>query len=112
MPLKDGFYEMGEGNARLEFPEGVWKGAKGTKFRFIVDMHTIQENSRTWTVVLRNPNPLKNANGRISTADGDSGSMRYVIDIEKSSASHWYYLLIREGGVGRIRFDHVRIERI
>ena len=112
MPLKDGFYEMGEGNARLEFPKGVWKGAKGTKFRFIVDMHTIQENSRTWTVVLRNPNPLKNANGRISTADGDSGSMRYVIDIEKSSASHWYYLLIREGGVGRIRFDHVRIERI
>lgn len=44
--------------------------------------------------------------------DGDSGSMRYVIDIEKSSASHWYCLLIREGGVGRIRFDHVRIERI
>ena len=44
--------------------------------------------------------------------DGDSGSIRYVIDIEKSSASHWYCLLIREGGVGRIRFDHVRIERI
>ena len=68
--------------------------------------------SRTWTVVLRNPNSLKNANGWISTADGDSGSIRYVIDIEKSSASYWHCLLIREGGVGRIRFDHVRIERI
>ena len=112
VPIKDGFYEMGTGNARLVLPDGVWKGAKGTKFRFIADIHTIQEGSLSWTMVLRNPDPLKNANGRISTPDGDSGSIRYVIDIEKEKAAYWYYLLIREGGAGRIKFDHVRIERL
>ena len=113
MPLKDGFYEMGEGaRARLVLPDGVWKGAKGAKFRFIADIHTVQEGSPSWTMVLRNPDPLKNACGRISMPDGDSGSIRYVIDIEKESAGHWYYLLVREGGAGRVRFDSVRIERL
>jgi hypothetical protein len=113
LPLKDGFYEMGEGGiARLEFPEGAWKGARGTKFRFIVDVHTLQEGPLTWTMVLRNPNPRKNAHGRITTPDGDSGSIRYVIDFEKEKAGFAYYLLVREGGAGRIRFDRVRIERL
>lgn len=113
MPLKDGFYEMGDVDARLEFPRGAWKGAKGAKFRFVVDMHTIQEDScmRTWLIYLRNTGTHKPASGRISTLDGDSGSIRYVIDIEKGKASSSYYLLIRGEGVGRIKFDHVRIER-
>ena len=111
MPLKDGFYKMGEGQSRLEFPDGVWKGGKGTKFRFVVDVHTIPEG-KAWTMVLRNPEPLKNANGRISTPRGDSGSLRYVIDFRKGDESYYYYLLVREGGVGKIRFDYVRIERI
>ena len=111
MPLEDGFYKMGTGNARLEFPEGVWAGAKGSKFRFIADVHTVQGDD-TWTMVLRNPNPLKNANNRIMTPSGDSGSLRYIIDFSKVSASHFYYLLVREGGAGKIRFNYVRIERI
>jgi hypothetical protein len=63
-------------------------------------------------MVLRNPNPLKNANNRIMTPSGDSGSLRYIIDFSKVSASYFYYLLVREGGTGKIRFDYVRIERI
>jgi hypothetical protein len=110
MPLENGFYNM-KGNARLVFPEGVWTGAKGAKFRFIADIHTIQ-TSHPWTMVLRNPNPLKNANNRIMTPSGDSGSLRYIIDFSKVSASYFYYLLVREGGTGKIRFDYVRIERI
>ena len=111
MPLEDGFYKMGTGNARLVFPEGVWAGEKGAKFRFIADVHTVQGDD-TWTMVLRNPDPLKNANNRIMTPSGDSGSLRYIIDFSKVSASFYYYLLVREGGTGKIRFDYVRIERI
>lgn len=111
MPIENGFYKMGTGNARLVFPNGVWAGEKGAKFRFIVDIHTIQGDD-TWTMVLRNPNPLKNANNRIMTPSGDSGSLRYIIDFSKISASHSYYLLVREGGNGEIRFNYARIERI
>ena len=113
MPIKDGFYKIEAGGAgRLEFPKGVWKGAKGAKFRFVADVHTLQDGPLTWTMVLRNPNPRKNAHGRITTPDGDSGSIRYVIDFEKEKAGFSYYLLVREGGAGRIKFDHVRVERL
>jgi hypothetical protein len=112
MPIKDGFYQMGEGNARLEFPKGVWKGKKGAKFRFIADIQTIQGEERSWTMVLRNPDPVRNANNRISTPTGDPGSLRYVVDIAKVNEAFSYYLLVREGGVGKIRFNYVRIERI
>ena len=111
MPLEGGFYNMGTGSARLEFPNGVWTGARDSKFRFIADVHTVQGDD-TWTMVLRNPNPLKNANNRIMTPSGDSGSLRYIIDFSKTGASHYYYLLVREGGAGKIRFNYIRIERI
>ena len=55
---------------------------------------------------------MSNAFGRISTPDGDSGPLRYVIDFTKTSADRAYYLLVREGGEGRIRFGHMRIERL
>ncbi|MBQ6340931.1 MAG: metallophosphoesterase [Kiritimatiellae bacterium] len=108
----DGFYEHGTGNARLEFPADVWKGKKGTRFRFTLDMRTIQEHAPCWTIVLRNPTPLRNAADRISTPEGDSGVQRYVIEFAKDNAAYWYYLLIREGTGGKVRFEHVRIERI
>ena len=126
---KNGFFEHGTGNARLVFPEGVWKGAKGTRFRFTLDMRTIQEQGpcrfrftldmRTiqeqgpcWTIVLRNRKPLQNAVDRISTPAGDSGMQRYVIEFTKPDAAYTYYLLIREGSGGKVRFEHVKIERI
>ena len=106
---KDGWYEIGAGNHRLEFPDGLWEG-KG-RFRFTVDMDTKQTAVRTWTLVLRNPKPLKNANARIATPAGESGKMRYVIEFTKGNPDFFYYLLVREGGSGSIRFNHVKIEK-
>ena len=112
MPQDGGFFKMGSGNARLEFPKGVWEGPKGAMFRFSIDIHAIQGGWPTWTIVLRNPNPMKNAFNRVSTPDGDAGMLRYVFDFTKVDAAHSYYLLVREGGEGRIRFGRVRIERL
>ena len=107
-----GFFKMGRGNSRLEFPKGVWDGPKGAMFRFSIDIHAIQGGWPTWTIVLRNPNPVKNAFNRVSTPDGDAGMLRYVFDFEKTNAAQSYYLLVREGGEGKIRFGRVRIERL
>ena len=86
----DGFYGMGKRDARLEFPKSVWDGPKGARFRFSIDMHTVQGGQPTWTIVLRNPNPLKNAVNRISTPEGDSaGMLRYVFDFTKGAARHY-----------------------
>ena len=112
---KDGFYEHGAGTARLVFPEGVWKGAKGTRFRFTLDMRTVQGQEPCWSIVLRNRKPLHNAVGRIFTPAGDSGVQRYVIEFTKPGAAYdAYCLLIREGlgGKGKVRFERVKIERI
>ncbi len=103
------WYELTPGNHRLEFPEGIWKG-KG-RFRFTIDMETQQNGVRTWTLVLRNPNPLRNANARIATPRGDSGKMRYLIEFDKTNPGFFYYFLVREGSAGKIRFNHVKIER-
>ncbi len=110
--LKNGFYQHPGGNARLEFPEEVWKGPAKTRFRFTVDMRMKQFGERFWTVVLRNPVPLENANSRIATPPGDSGVQRYVIEFAKRKDFHKYYLLIREAGPGEIRFDYVKVERL
>ena len=112
VPRKSDFYEMDGRDARLVFPKDVWKGAKGAKFRFVADIHTVQENLSTWTLVLRNPKPLKNAMGRVSTPPGDSCMLRYVFDFEKFAENHDYYLLVREGCAGKISFGRIRIETI
>ena len=108
---KDGWYAIGGGNYRLEFPAGAWGTAKG-RFRFTVDLETEQVGPRTWTLVLRHPEPLMNANARIATPRGASGPARYVIEFMRHSPAHNFYLLVREGGPGRIRFKSVRIERV
>ena len=106
----DGWYSIGSGNHRLEFPEGIWKG--NGRFRFTVDMETRQGDVRAWTLVLRNPKPIFNSHARIATPCGDSGKMRYVVDFTKSNPDFFYYLLVREGGKGNIRFNHVKIQRL
>ena len=109
---KDGdSYRMDARAARLVLPKEIWDGPKGTRFRFVADIRTVQSSWPTWTIVLRNPMPMSNAFGRISTPDGNSGSLRYVVDFAKANSSHAYYLLVREGGVGNIRFDRIRVER-
>ena len=108
----DGYYIHDRHEGRLIFPDNVWEGKAGTKFRFTIDMQMIQDQSKRWTLCLRNPKPLSNANNRISTEGGDSGVQRYVITFSKAKDFFNYYLLIREGRKGKIRFDYVKIERI
>lgn len=112
VPVKDGWYQMSSGNHRMEIPPEVWKGKKGTRFRFVVDLEMEQFGERTWTIVLRNPKPVKNANARIATPRGSSGKQRYVIEFAKQKDDFRYYLLIREGGAGRLRIRRARLERI
>ena len=109
LEAKDGWYQMDNRNFRLEFPEECWRGTG--EFRFTVDMETEQGNGRTWTILLRNPKPSRNANARIFTPTGVSGNSRYVITFRKTVAKFRYCLLVREGDKGRIRFNHVKIER-
>ena len=113
LEAKDGFFEMPSGaQYRLALPKEAWKGDKGVKFRFTVDMTTEQGEEPCWTFVLRNRTPLNNARARISTPPGKSGSMRYVLEFAKGEAAYIYDLLVREGGAGRIRFDYIKIERM
>ena len=70
-----------------------------------------QFNERTWTLVLRNPKPLTNANARIATPYGNT-TQRFVIDFAKQGDLFNYSLLVREGGRGKIRFNYIKIERL
>ncbi len=109
---EDGWYIHDIRNARLEFPKKIWEGDAGSRFRFTVDMRMVQGDVFTWTVVLRNPQTGKNANIRVSTPPGESGLQRLVIEFVKKKAEHNYCLLIREGGKGKILFEHVKVEKL
>ena len=111
VPLENGWYKADGGAYRLELPKGVWNGKKDEPFRFIVDCATEQRGAKPWSMVLRNPDPSHNANGRVYTESGDLERIRYVMEIRKVAAKDHYYLLVREGSGGRIRFLNVRIER-
>ena len=112
LEIKDGYYLHNVEDARLLFPDNVWNGKKGTRFRFTIDMHTIQGAVEKWTLVLRNPRPVVNARARLYTRNGDTGSRRYVIEFVKAGDAYNYYFLIREGAPGKIRFDYVKIEKL
>ncbi|MBQ3287878.1 MAG: metallophosphoesterase [Kiritimatiellae bacterium] len=110
---QDGFFTLEHAaQARLVFPDGVWSGPKGTRFRFTIDMRAMQGEGPCWTMVLRNRTPLENAVPRIATPPGDSGVQRYVLEFTKPNDAYSYALLVREGGAGRISFCHVKIEHI
>lgn len=113
-PLKldaDGFYIHDIQNARFVLPDKVWEGSKkNTNFRLTVDMHMKQSEERGWTLVMRNPVPMRNATTRIQTPPGDSGVFRFVIEFKKQADDYKYYLLIREGLKGKIRFNYVKFE--
>jgi hypothetical protein len=109
---KNGWYEMHPGDNRLVLPEGVWDAPAGTRFRFTADIETETFTVRPWTIVLRNPEPVENANTRIYTAAGKTPKHRVIIEFTKRKAERNYYLLVREGGAGRIRFHKVKIEKL
>ena len=113
LSAEDGWFSVASGNNRLEFPAHVWDGIeRGTRLRFMAEVETDQTSCKTWTMVLRHPNPLKNATGRVATPNGRSGRMRYAFDFVNRHKRPAYYLLVREGGNGRIRFSRIRIERL
>lgn len=111
-PREGEFCKMTSRYAWIVFPDGVWDGEKGSRFRLIIDIHTVQKEWPTWTFVLVNVHPWKYGTARVSTPTGDSGTLRYVMDLTKREASFVYHLLVREGGNGLIRFDRIRIERL
>ena len=111
----DGFYVINKErvDTRLEFPANVWEGKRGTRFRFTVDIHTKQKTDSPWTMVLRNPDPVKNAINRVVSIPGDCGGMhRYVFEFVKARDAYNYYLLIREGRIGKIKFGYIKIEKL
>ena len=110
LEIENGFYRHSGNNARLIIPRKYWAGRKGTRFRFTVDMDVRQSPGRSWTMVLRNPKPLHNANNRIAVEKGIG--YRYVIEFSQRNAKYFYDLLIREGAPGFIRFNYVKIEKL
>ena len=120
-PDKDGFFEVKSGQALLHFPDGVWEGPAGANFMLTFDMHTIQDKRPCWSVALRNLKPtpkrgqvkaLKDAAKRMYTQPGDSGVMRYVVEFEKPADVCTYAILLDGGNAGKVRFTHVKIERL
>lgn len=112
LPLEDGFYRHKGGNAWLLIPKKCWAGKKNARFRFTVDMDVRQSPGHNWTMVLRCPKPLLNANNRMNLVGGNASGCRYVIEFGKRNAKHFYDLLIREGAPGLIRFNYVKIEKL
>ena len=108
----DGFYAFSGRDARLEFPKGTWDGPAGTRFRYVLDVTTEQGDGRSWSMTIRNPNPISNGHNRLYTMPGKQGSMRYVVEFKKDKADYDFYLLFREGPAGRIRFDRIRVEKL
>ena len=120
-PAKDGFFEVKKGPAMLHFPDGVWEGPAGARFLLTFDMQTIQEKRPCWSVALRNLKPtpgrgqvkaLKDAAKRMYTVPGDSGLLRYVVEFEKPAAVCTYAILLNGTNAGKVRFDHIKIERL
>ena len=116
VPLKQekGFYLHNVHNARLEMPGHIWNNIPvGAHLRFTADIHTIQKGDlyRQWTILLRNPVPVENANHRIYTFSGECVN-RYVIDFRMQNAAYKYYLLIREGDAGKLRFNYIKLEQL
>lgn len=108
----DGFYIHDEHNGRLVFPENVWEGEKNSRFRIIAEMHTIQSDVKQWTIVMRDKVFNENGNSRLYTPSGDSGIQRVVIDFRKRHRDYNFYMLIREGLKGKIKFNYIRIEKL
>ena len=85
--------------------------APGTRLRLTADIHTIQGYEKMWTLTLRNPEPQRNATGRVTTGPGDFKA-RYVFNFRMQKAGWKYYLLIREAYTGKIRFNYFKLEQL
>ena len=108
---ENGFYLHDAFEGRLLFPDKIWNLTPGTPLRLIADIHTIQNGDRNWTIVMRNPAPRRNANIRVAVGAGKI-RCRYIIDFFYQQKDFKYYLLLREGNPGKVRFNYIRIEKL
>ena len=95
---------------RLFFPGDIWKGKAWTLYRFTIEMQLEEFSSLPRFMVLRNPDPLDEATGRILLPREKSGKLRYVFTHSKREDGYNYFLLFTKGGAGAIRFDYVKVE--
>ena len=109
-PNADGFYHIKHEQVRMFLPESMWKHAKGTHFRFILEMHTVCPLSRT--VTLRRTDIKSNARLPQLTAEGDTGNMRYVIEFKHKDPKHRFNLLLRGAVPAKIKINRIRLEII
>jgi len=108
--LSDGFYHQKTYYGRLTVPDEVWNIPHNTRIWITVDIHSIQDPARAWTILWRNPVPQHNAHSRITTYTGNV-SNRYVMQFRHRKDMK-YYLLVREGAdEGKIRFNYLKIEQ-
>lgn len=104
---KGEWYECGPGEFMLRVPENVLN-RKG-RHRFVVDMHTVQENVPCGVVF--GVDRAIWASG-IITPVGDSGMMRYVFDAGTDPGkTDQAFKFAGKGGL-RIKFSSLRIDRL
>ena len=109
---QDGIFNYPGGNTRLIFPNEVWAGPKGTRFRFAIRMALDQPLDSTWTLVLRSTATGRNANIRVVTPSGKTESFIFSLDLDKKTDDDSYFLLLREGKPGKVAFRYVRVEKL
>ena len=109
----DGFYGPISGAQWLKLPDGLFKGPKGSKYRAIVDMQTIQPTEGSfWSIKFQNPKVPTGASTRVPTPGGDSGNERYVLELVKRDETDTYYIQFDWGTNGRVKFNRIKIEQV
>ena len=109
----DGFYGPISGAQWLKLPDGLFKGPKGSKYRAIVDMQTIQPTEGSfWSIKFQNPKVPTGASTRVPTPGGDSGNERYVLELTKKDDTDTYYIQFDWGTNGRVKFNRIKIEQV
>ena len=107
----DGFCEISSRANRLELPDEAWDGAKGTKLRLIADFELRSERT-PWALVVCDTKTSRAVNSRVYTPRDPCFRQRAVIEFTKPTDDFKGSLVIKEGGKGLVRFNHVRVERI
>jgi hypothetical protein len=111
---EDGFYHVTEEKigSRLYFPDYPWTGKENVRFIFELDL--CHAPDRSSVLLLRDDNPINPIYipGRIPSNRGNSYGIRYVIDsnLNRNPGSK-FNLYIKQGGLVKIKFNYVRIEK-
>ena len=113
-PDADGYFgPVPSGRNRLMLPDGLFKGPRGTRFRALLDMRTVQRSEGSlWSVKFQDPTSLSGASTRIPTPPGDSGDERYVLELVKRADVDTYCIQFDWGAGGRVKFNRVKVERL